>query len=57
MLDTQTIILSSFWHQLVKSFVSVIVRSQYSSATNDLNVVGGCETLTLASLSITVTLI
>jgi len=30
-------------YQLVKSFVSVIVRSQYSSATNDFNVVGGCD--------------
>jgi len=40
-------------YQLVKSFVSVTERSQYSSVTNDLNVVGGCETLTLASLSIT----
>jgi len=40
-----------------QSFVSVIIRSQYSSATNDLNVVGGCETLSLASFSITATLI
>ena len=40
-------------YQLVKSFVSVIVRSQYSSATNDLNVIVDCETLTLASLSVT----
>jgi len=44
-------------YQLVKCFVSVIVRSQYLSVTNDLNVVGDCETLTLASLSITATLI
>jgi len=27
------------------------VRSQYSSVANDLNVVDGCETLILASLS------
>jgi len=44
-------------YQLVKSFVSVIVRSQHSSVTNELNAVGGCETLKLASLSITATLI
>jgi len=42
-------------YQLVKSFVYVIVRSQYTSVTNDFNVVGGCETLTWASLSITAT--
>jgi len=35
----------------------VIVRSQYSSVTNGLNVVGDYETFTLASLSITATLI
>ena len=63
MLHTQTIIelfvlfCKQFMYQLVKSFVSVIVHSQYSSVTNDLNVVGGCETLVLASLSITATLI
>jgi len=44
-------------YQLVNSFVSVIIRSQCSSVTNDLNVVADCETLTLASLSITATFI
>jgi len=48
---------SKFMCQFVKSFVSVVVRSQYSSVTYDLNFVGDCETLTLASLSITATLI
>ena len=63
MLETQTItvLFVLFCKQIhvsaCYSFVCVIVRSQYSSATNDLNVVDGCETLTLASLSITATLI
>jgi len=63
MLDTQTIIVhfvffaSKFMCQLAKRFVSVIVRCECSSATNDLNVVGDCEMLALASLSITATLI
>jgi len=57
-LNTQTIIVlfmlfaSRFMYQLVTSFVSVIIRSQHSSAADDLNVVCGCETLTLISLSI-----
>jgi len=44
-------------YQLVKTFVPAIVRSQYSSVTNDLYVVGGCETLILAPLSIAAALI
>jgi len=30
-------------YQLVKSFVSVIIRSQYLSVTDDFNDVGGCD--------------
>jgi len=63
MLDTQTVIVlfvlfcKQIYISTCQSFASVIVRSQYSSVTNDLNVVGVCETLTLPSLSITATLI
>jgi len=63
MLDTQTIIVLFVLFLQTNScislskFVSAIVRSQYTSAINDLNVVGGCEMLTLASLSTTATLI
>ena len=64
MLHTQIIIVLRmlFCNQIhvsaCQNFVSIIqvVRSQYSSATNDLNIVGGCESSTLASFSITATL-